>query len=1263
MANGCVIPSKAYWQGHINLGGIRTTISFEVFDSGGNWAFLFGKPSLEAFKAIHDYGNDTVTITGIGGSTTISNEAQHPHYAHIADLANVNLALDVKQYQPEWLTQAKPTTPTCIVTNDEPSQTEDPGTEIATDGLETDDSLYTRHTNPFKPARVQAVLNTVTIGPNITINERAQASDLIREFADCFALSVKEVTPVPGAVHHLNIPKDTRFSTKVNQRPLTPPQRQYLNKKIDEMLEAGVIEHIDPSRVKCVSPTVLAQKAHEGGGLTLEELQRRIDAECVKTGLEPYFNLPPGEEMPDIPESKPKEQKWRICQNFAEVNRVTEIAAMPQGDIRLKQQKLSGHRFVSVFDFASGFYAVTIDEESRPYIAFYVEGRGYFWYAKMPFGLTGAPSTFAHMTATHMHDLLTKEVMELFVDDGGAAANSFGDMMSRLRCIFTRVRERKLSLSAAKSQFFMTEAIFVGGRVGPNGVLPDLTKLTAIVDWAKPQNALNLSSFLGLTGHFRDLIKNYARLEQPLRDLIRSVELPPNCSKTTYRRVMTGHKLDTVWTSEHDKAFVHLKATITTEPVLKGPKWDGTPFIVTTDGCKDGFAGVLAQRFKTTLPSGRTVEKLHPLAFASKRTSRTEEKYKPFLLEFAALKFSLDKFSNIIWGFPVEIETDCQALRDVLLNDKLNAAHARWRDGILAQQIVDVRHVPGKINVVADGISRKWEGSPRQIGDGSEWTVCEDWEASTGLVNDILHVALDGDMVQLKERFKNEPVFTEVLDALLTIRNNSSIRDRKRAQHRASQYLIEDGKLWRLKGGTAVRARARVECVTKAEARAMAFQQHEHHGHWRRDSIKIALMDRIWCPGLDGIILDAIKDCARCKNFGAAYIHSLYDPITRRHPFELLVGDYLSLPIGKGGYKTVGLYLDVFSQHVWAFIFKTAGSGKTTISALQQIFRNFLPPETFMTDGGPHFKNADVRAFCEQWNCKPHVVSAYSPWINGLVEGTNKILLHVLKRLCAPGLGEDEYEKMDWDTLPKTWPLHLDDAILALNTRILPSLKFTPKELLLGLVVNTPPTPLSVSSAKLTPDECETQMAYVAQQRLDGYEAIVHHAVSRKGAFDRRMLAKKPGQVIFKCGQLVQIYRSDLDYTFKTERKLLPKWSQPRRIVKRLRNSYTLENLDGSAIEGTFSSRRLREFVPREGTRLASEQREFEERLKKEGVDAEGVDEDMEEGQADQECEGENEEDGDEGEEGGEVEDSEVEERSVGDGLEEDEEEVEVRRD
>ena len=35
------------------------------------------------------------------------------------------------------------------------------------------------------------------------------------------------------------------------------------------------------------------------------------------------------------------------------------------------------------------------------------------------------------------------------------------------------------------------------------------------------------------------------------------------------------------WT--HTKAFLDLKAVMVSEPVLKGPKWDGTPFITTDE--------------------------------------------------------------------------------------------------------------------------------------------------------------------------------------------------------------------------------------------------------------------------------------------------------------------------------------------------------------------------------------------------------------------------------------------------------------------------------------------------------------------------------------------------------------------------------------------------------------------------------------------------------------------------------------------------------
>jgi hypothetical protein len=265
-----------------------------------------------------------------------------------------------------------------------------------------------------------------------------------------------------------------------------------------------------------------------------------------------------------------------------------------------------------------------------------------------------------------------------------------------------------------------------------------------------------------------------------------------------------------------------------------------------------------------------------------------------------------------------------------------------------------------------------------------------------------------------------------------------------------------------------MRARARVECVTKEEAKELTKQAHAEGGHWGRDAIKIALLDHISCPKLDILILTAIKDCAKCKNFGPTHLHSLLEPITRRCPFELLVGDYLSLPKGKCRFSTLGVYLDTFSQHIWIFKYKTAGSATMTIDSLTKISNAFIAPETFMANRGRHFNNDAVRDFCTSRSCKLHTVAAYSPWVNRLVEGTNKLLLHFLKHVCAPELGEDNIIPGSWDKLPNSGPDHLDAAIHALNNRLLPALKFSPKELLLGLIVNTPPTLFEDSTSVLS---------------------------------------------------------------------------------------------------------------------------------------------------------------------------------------------------
>ena len=73
MADGSIVKSLEMWEGEIKVEGVRVYGSFEIFDSCGNWDFLFGKRFLMVFKAVHDYGEDKVIVQGTGGLTVLQN--------------------------------------------------------------------------------------------------------------------------------------------------------------------------------------------------------------------------------------------------------------------------------------------------------------------------------------------------------------------------------------------------------------------------------------------------------------------------------------------------------------------------------------------------------------------------------------------------------------------------------------------------------------------------------------------------------------------------------------------------------------------------------------------------------------------------------------------------------------------------------------------------------------------------------------------------------------------------------------------------------------------------------------------------------------------------------------------------------------------------------------------------------------------------------------------------------------------------------------
>jgi transposase InsO family protein len=391
--------------------------------------------------------------------------------------------------------------------------------------------------------------------------------------------------------------------------------------------------------------------------------------------------------------------------------------------------------------------------------------------------------------------------------------------------------------------------------------------------------------------------------------------------------------------------------------------------------------------------------------------------------------------------------------------------------------------------------------------------------------------------------------------------------------------------LWKISSKASDRV-AKTECIPTAEGFTHALEAHTSNGCFGPEHIQLHLRDRFFWPGMLTDCRQAQLECSRCKSFGAATKNSSLQPIRRTRPFALVAGDYLSLPVGKGGFKTVGLYIDTYSGFIWSTKLKTVGTSKSTIASLKRIFHDYAVPKCFMSDGGSHFNNNEVDDFCREEQVQHIVTPAYAPWVNGLIENANKLLLGRLKRLCAPNYDKfvDNIEETTMDTNPKpvpeSWPDHLDDAVRQMNDRILPALNATPRELLFGIPfrpdVTLPLIPLPTAPL-------DTHINYTLSEtfRANAHLLSLEDAERRRSTFDANSPITK-----FSVGNLVQVYDSASDFNHRAVNKLAPKWSEPRIISGEFSNSFLLCTMSGIQLKGLFHSRRLRHYIPLRNTPL-----------------------------------------------------------------------------
>jgi hypothetical protein len=148
-----------------------------------------------------------------------------------------------------------------------------------------------------------------------------------------------------------------------------------------------------------------------------------------------------------------------------------------------------------------------------------------------------------------------------------------------------------------------------------------------------------------------------------------------------------------VWSEECDKAFHTLREYLTSALVLTQPDMS-KPFDVFCDASGTGLGCVL-------MPENRVI------AYASRALRPHEKNYPTHDLELAAVVHALKIWRHYLMGNHCNIFTNHKSPKYIFTQSDLNMRPRRWLE-LIKDYDLEVHYHPGKANVVADALSRKY---------------------------------------------------------------------------------------------------------------------------------------------------------------------------------------------------------------------------------------------------------------------------------------------------------------------------------------------------------------------------------------------------------------------------------------------------------------------------------------------------------------------------------------------------------------------------
>ena len=685
-----------------------------------------------------------------------------------------------------------------------------------------------------------------------------------------------------------------------------------------------------------------------------------------------------------------KDGGHRPCGDFRRLNNVTVPDKYPIPYISDANHFLEGKKIFSKVDLVRGYHQIPVAADDIPKTAVITPFGLYEW-VRVPFGLRNAAQAFQRLMDRVGGDL---DFIFIYLDDVLIASTTLDEHVKHVETLFDRLEQYGLVVNPDKCIFAVPELEFLGHHISAAGSAPLPEKVEAVAAFPQPSTVLDLMQFTGMVNFYNRFIPKINVTMSPL-----------------FAAMAGKKKTESIeWTPQVEEAFAAAKAALSSATMLCHPSLTA-PTALTTDASDLGIGAVLEQWVDNAWC---------PLAFFSKKFRKAELQYSAFDRELLAVHLAVRHFRYFLEGRRFTIFTDHKPLVSALgkVSDPLSARQARHLSAV-AEYSTDIRHVQGKLNPVADALSRH---APVADQDPSDFLVSAVSASATDLPALAAAQANDVELQQFFRSYSGDRL--ELAHVGLPDSPATVICEMSRTAPRP--------------------------LVPAALRRPIVDQLHGLAHPGSKASVRL-VSDRFFWPNLSRDVRSWVSACVPCQR--AKIIRHIRPPVE----FVPMPGarfDHIHIDVvgplpPSRGFSYLFTIVDRYTR--WPEAIPVADMTTPTLCSalLLNWVARFGVPLQMTSDRGSQFTSDLWSRMSELLGIRINATTAYHPQSNGIVERLHRRLKEALK---ARLVGPDWFDQLPW-------------ILLGLRTTIKQDLHCSPAEMVFGSPISIPGDCLPTAAA------------------------------------------------------------------------------------------------------------------------------------------------------------------------------------------------------